>query len=193
MINNLKLGSTTGTLNLTPANTNIPSGSWDLPQLTTTDESSYQVKQAIGPIPAYSVTDHNSEYFGGYLYNFLAATAGWGTTAQERGNSPQDICPKNWRLPTGGPGGEFQTLSDIIAPSGTGAGGWTKTDVWGGVYADGYNSGFLAQGMASAYYSATAVDNKPDMAYVLGFFPTLVEPTETFYKNGAGSVRCVIG
>jgi uncharacterized protein (TIGR02145 family) len=48
--------------------------------------------------------------YGGY-YNFYTATAGWGTNSVTSGNSPQDICPKGWRLPTSGSStGEFQTL-----------------------------------------------------------------------------------
>jgi uncharacterized protein (TIGR02145 family) len=47
--------------------------------------------------------------YGGY-YNFYTATAGWGTTNEGDGNAPKDICPKGWRLPTGGSSGEFQTL-----------------------------------------------------------------------------------
>ena len=49
--------------------------------------------------------------YGGY-YIWYTATAGTGTTAMDmRGlNTISSICPKGWRLPTGGNGGEFNIL-----------------------------------------------------------------------------------
>jgi hypothetical protein len=70
MVNNLKLGSTNSEITLTPGDTNITADSFTLPKLTTTDISTDTDAQAIGPIPDYSTTDHNSKNFGGYLYNF---------------------------------------------------------------------------------------------------------------------------
>ena len=69
-------------------------------------------------IPASSVSgfnaqDTNNAYvdstYGGY-YTFYTATAGTGGTSLTSGNAPSSICPKGWRLPTGGDSGEFQTL-----------------------------------------------------------------------------------
>ena len=50
-------------------------------------------------------------YYGAY-YSFYTATAGWGTDGVTTGNSPTDICPRGWRLPTGNSSGEFKTLYD---------------------------------------------------------------------------------
>ena len=47
--------------------------------------------------------------YGGY-YNFYTATAGTGGTSLASGDAPSSICPKGWRLPTGGSSGEFNTL-----------------------------------------------------------------------------------
>ncbi len=59
-------------------------------------------------IPASSISGFNAQNtndayldstYGGY-YTFYTATAGWGTDNVTSGNSPRDICPKGWRLPT---------------------------------------------------------------------------------------------
>lgn len=57
----------------------------------------------------YFDTEH-PEY--GAYYTFYAATAQW-DGAVPGTNSPQSICPRNWRLPTGGDGGEFEILSNL--------------------------------------------------------------------------------
>ncbi|MCL1876735.1 fibrobacter succinogenes major paralogous domain-containing protein [Candidatus Saccharibacteria bacterium] len=106
MLNNLKLGSTTGTTLLTPANTNITSN-WALPQLVVSG-AAFVTPYAYGPVPG--ATDNIADNtFYGYLYNWCAATAG-GTasggsnTCTEPGahteDATGDICPINWRLPT---------------------------------------------------------------------------------------------
>ena len=50
---------------------------------------------------------HNDPTYGTY-YTYPAATALWAPVAGA--DSPQSICPKNWKLPTGGEGGEFEAL-----------------------------------------------------------------------------------
>ena len=77
---------------------NLPDGeTWTIPE---------------GTSEAFMEHNKNEAYldnkYGGY-YSFYTATAGWGTGAYNNsedviksGNSPKDICPKGWRLPTGG-------------------------------------------------------------------------------------------
>ena len=56
-------------------------------------------------------TYYDSTYpeYGTY-YNWYASTAGTGTSDLVSVNATSSVCPKGWRLPTGGEGGEFQTL-----------------------------------------------------------------------------------
>ena len=70
-------------------------------------------------IPASSISgfnayNTNNAYYRdnthGSYYTFYTATAGWGTNSVTSGFTPKDICPKGWRLPTGGEGGEFEAL-----------------------------------------------------------------------------------
>ena len=47
------------------------------------------------------------------FYTWYTATAGTGTESMSSGNTPVSICPKGWKLPTGGnSNNEFQTLYD---------------------------------------------------------------------------------
>jgi uncharacterized protein (TIGR02145 family) len=98
MTENLRLFGKT----ITSDDSNLPEGeTWTVP---------------TGP-STFGGYDYNVSYtyingYGGY-YNFYVATAGWGTGGENgvaEGNSPRDICPKGWRLPTGGAGGEFEIL-----------------------------------------------------------------------------------
>lgn len=108
MLNNLKLGSTTGTMTLTPSDTNIASN-LTLPQVTNASFTEEPDEETInhlfddpivyGPVPGDTGTG-STNY--GYLYNWSAATAGESRTShtEEDGDAPYSICPANWRLPT---------------------------------------------------------------------------------------------
>ncbi|MBQ3306459.1 hypothetical protein IJH02_03465 [Candidatus Saccharibacteria bacterium] len=54
----------------------------------------------------------------GYLYNWYTATAGTGTYELTSDNAAGSICPKGWKLPTGGSGGQFATLDVAYGGSG---------------------------------------------------------------------------
>ena len=124
MLTNLKLGSTTGSITLTPADSNV-SSNFTLPQLTTSGSSSHDIPRAYGPVPGDTGTG-STNY--GYLYNWPAATAGETTSSITTGNASHSICPAGWRLPTGGAynsgEGEFADLD--IAFGGTGMVAWNN-------------------------------------------------------------------
>lgn len=100
MTENLRIVNKT----ITPADSNVT--------------SNYTIPES--DISAFT-TDYNTNaayvdsLYGGY-YNFYTATAGTGGTSLTSGNAPSDICPKGWRLPTGGTSGEFQTLKNKYSP-----------------------------------------------------------------------------
>lgn len=58
----------------------------------------------------------DGSYHSGY-YSFVAATAGWGKTSVTSGTAPKDICPRGWRLPTGGDNGDFAQLYGVYNTS----------------------------------------------------------------------------
>lgn len=95
MTENLRLIDKT----ISGADSNLPAGEvFTIPKSKITGFESYNIALA-----------YLDETYGGY-YNFYTATGGWGTGSLNEGTAPQDICPKGWRLPTGGEGGEFETL-----------------------------------------------------------------------------------
>jgi uncharacterized protein (TIGR02145 family) len=125
MINNLKLGSTTGTMLLTSEDTDLNSVTnpnitnnagvleFTLPQLVTAGSSDYDNPVTYGPVTgdssgASGSTTSNSAIdsatFYGYLYNWSAATAGESRTTIAEGkghnNAENSICPASWHLPT---------------------------------------------------------------------------------------------
>jgi len=111
MLNNLRLGSETSDLVLTPEDTNIAS-TWALPQI---DNSA--IEQATAPqVYSSALEDDNIENYGflGYYYNWCAATAGGTasggsrTCVETNADYPEvptgDICPIGWSLPLAGGG-----------------------------------------------------------------------------------------
>jgi uncharacterized protein (TIGR02145 family) len=138
MLNNLKLGSTTSTIQLTPADTNIQAN-WTLPQINNADSVSsyydtphlYSLISGDGKYdatkPNSQETDITSQNFAGNYYNWCAATAGGTASGGSDTCTPKltvpsdatgDICPVNWRLPRGGYYGtnnEFSQLSAKMA------------------------------------------------------------------------------
>jgi uncharacterized protein (TIGR02145 family) len=122
--------------------------------------------------------------YGGY-YNFYTATAGWGTDGVTSGNSPKDICPKGWRLPTGGDSGEFQALYNNYNSSALMMGVPNFT-LSGTVYA-GYESGQTDYG---DYWSSTVFG--ADIAYYLGLnYSNNVRPADFSRVYNGFAVRCV--
>ena len=119
MLDNLSLGSSQFDADLTSANTNIPNGT------TITASSFYSWNEYVSShsytSPKYTVLstsntsnrldrDANSNTAYGNSYNFCAASAGTVCSSNVSPNAVSDICPAGWRLPIGGPAGEFVDL-----------------------------------------------------------------------------------
>src|SRR5690606_888026 len=66
MLNNLKLGSTTGSITLTPSDSNVATN-FTLPQLIASGSADYDNPQAIGPVPGDTGSGATNY---GYLYNW---------------------------------------------------------------------------------------------------------------------------
>lgn len=118
MVGNLKLGSTAGSIALTPDDTDI-TGNFTLPVLFGLGSSTTAYfTRVYGPVPGDTGTGIHSY---GYLYNWLTATAGAGgisTMPAGSGTTPTSICAKGWRLPAAGTdAGDFYSLD--IAFDGT--------------------------------------------------------------------------
>ena len=144
-------------------------------------------------IPASSIDGFNSsdtsnayvDSDGGF-YTWRAATAGTGTYALSTNghNTTVSICPKGWRLPTGGNGGEFEALnnryssiSDLMANANFALSGF----LGGGSRAD--------QGSGGFYWSSTV--NSSDYAYYLYLNTSNAYPAHYSHKYNGFSVRCI--
>lgn len=169
MTQNLRLINKT----ISSADSNLPEGeTWTIP---------------ASSVSGFSEQNTNNAYldstYGGY-YTFYAATAGWGTNSVTSGNSPKDICPKGWRLPTGGSSGEFQTLYNNYNSSALMRGDPAFTlsgNVRGGsVY---------YQGSYGYFWSSTVAN--ANNAYRLDLNSSDVGPASYNSKYNGFSVRCV--
>jgi uncharacterized protein (TIGR02145 family) len=128
MLNNLKLGSITGTMPLTDQDTNLTTKtSFTLPQLYngTFGHNSNTVPYAYGPVDDDDSSEAgttnsnnaiNDDTFYGYLYNWTAAIAedDSSSIANTGTVAPNSICPKGWRLPQGGSIGDPTNDFDIL-------------------------------------------------------------------------------
>ena len=203
MMENLDLGRTELTTDLTSENTNLSTtvtastfNSWK----KETPESSYDAGVLI-PITASNSsdgldTDPISNTLYGTLYNFYAASAGTISGSSNSNNAEYDICPAGWRLPTGGNSGEYLLLRTF--------GNYNEMAVVRASVANngiafaraGYmgDSELLQQGGVGNYWSSV----KSSDTRVYGFNVTSSDsstvPTvsPTGYRKGGFSIRCIM-
>jgi uncharacterized protein (TIGR02145 family) len=170
---------------LTPADTNITSN-FTLPGSVSTGFDEFELPQinidSKNKVTSYGAGDNKI----GVYYNFCAATAGTYCYAQgeAEGSATEDICPKGWRLPTGGEEGEYQNLYSQYNS-----------------YADFKNalraslSGYFKyssknhQGSYGSYWSSTPVGD--DRMYSLDVRLDSVPDDFTSYRTAGISIRCV--
>lgn len=111
MTEDLKIISEFRGRTISSSDSNLPSGvTFTLPY----DNNSFN-DGGYNTNAAYVMSSGSYEN-GAYYYSFYSATAGWGTSSVSSGSSPQDICPKGWRLPTSD---EFGELVDKYPGSGS--------------------------------------------------------------------------
>lgn len=202
MLNNLNLGATTLTRDLTSANTNLTT------TITASTFNSWKKSSGSGaytdgefiPITTSNSangldTDSVSMTKYGTLYNYYTTSAGTFSLGLNR--IAQDICPKGWRLPIGGEAGEFKVLYDnqnynsINKMRGSIQDGGLAFNLAGFFYL----STPMNQGTDGAYWSST-INKKTDSSsiHALTISDTNVSPdaSNVGYRRG-GSIRCMIG
>ncbi|MBR3365863.1 hypothetical protein IKG48_01940, partial [Candidatus Saccharibacteria bacterium] len=138
---------------------------------------------------AYAKSDNS-----GTLYNWYTATAG-------TNSSSYDICPKGWRLPTGGPNGEFVALDKVWGGTGINRDNANTIETFTGNYAANANGGFTLAGWIDSsldfidtngrWWSSTS-DGSTN-AYNLNLYPPYsgVYPQDSHGRYRGYSVRCV--
>ena len=205
MLDNLKLGKTTGTTTLTPANTNIATN-FTLPQVQTTGSYNNDIPEAIGPIPGD--TGNGATNYG-YLYNWPAATAGETRTTMPAGsgNAQYSICPKNWKLPAAGWNadwsntiGDFPDLDRAFGGTGEYAGSgqsniakWQNTGPFKGVFSGSWYGSFYDQGSGGGWWSSSANPVYSSSAFYAFVSPDGVGPGDYYLdRYGGFGVRCLL-
>ena len=145
-------------------------------------------------IPASSISGFNSldtsnayvDSDGGF-YTWYTATAGTGTQDLDTQgqNTTASICPKGWRLPTGGDSGEFKTLYNNYNSSSVLRSNPVNLTLSGLAY----NSSRRDQGSLGRYWSSTVYSDSS--AYYLHLNTSNVNSANLIDKNLGFSVRCI--
>ena len=199
MLDNLKLGSTTGTTTLTSADSNV-SSNFILPQVQTGGSASYDTPTVSGPVPGDTGTGATNY---GYLYNWSAATAGETQASITSGNAAHSICAKGWRLPVGGAYysgvGDFADLDRAFGGTGmpassgeTNIAQWQHTGPFKGVFAGYWSMSLYEQGSSGVLWSSAA-----DPVWSTNAFYVYLDASEVYLgdingrTNGLG-VRCLL-
>ena len=200
MLTNLKLGKTSGTTILTPANTNIASN-FTLPQVGGNNTTDYDNPRVYGPVTGDTGSGATNY---GYLYNWPAATAGESRTSHPAiaGNAPHSICPKNWRLPVGGDYnsgvGEFADLdkafggNGMYQDSGPSIAKWNYTGPFKGVLSGHWYGMFKSQADWGNFWSSFASPDNANHTFAAGFGLGMVNPANKDSRDYGFAVRCLL-
>ena len=195
MAENLDLGRTILTQDLTSANTNLDVNantvtasdfnSW----IKSSGTSSFTSAELI-PV---SGTDSTSNTPYGTLYNYCATSAGTICSASEENNNDatSDICPAGWRLPTGGNSGEFKTLYNLTDYN---TNAKMRAPITSGGAAFALVGGFISstpadQGSYGRYWSSTRYSDSS--MYYLYLDTSSVYPAYSNNRYRGYAVRCV--
>ena len=171
MTQNLRIAGKT----ITPADSNV-SANYTIPSSSISGFDSYDI--------SYAYIDNT---YGGY-YSWYTATAGTGTAALTVNgqNAPASICPKGWRLPTGGNGGELESLYNNYPSNPVLRSNPVNLTLSGNVYSSSRDD----QGSNGYYWSSTVYSSYG--AYYLLLDTSHVYPANyTGGKYNGHSVRCV--
>ena len=198
MAQNLDLGRTTLTTDLTSANTNLDANantvtistfnSW-IKSSGRASDTAYTSAELI-PVTG---TDSTSNTPYGTLYNYCAASAGTICLASgaNNNNATSDLCPAGWRLPTGNTTGEFQALYDLtdyntatkmIAPITDGGAAFALSGYF-------YGSTPTYQGSNGIYWSSTRYNGS--YMYVLSLVTSDVSLSSRFSRIIGYAIRCI--
>ena len=191
MMENLNLGATDLTVDLTSTNSNL---STDVTAATfngwkkTTGTNS----MTTGEFMVVSGTDATSGGKYGTLYNYHALTGGYVTGATTTYGTMYDICPAGWRLPTGGTYGEYDmltrntaydTVSELRTPYSSGGFGLAfagYTGVGAQIYID----------QIGTYWTSTRVNTTNE--YYMSVNSSMISPTYSITRGYMQSARCVM-
>jgi uncharacterized protein (TIGR02145 family) len=188
MAENLDLGRTELTADLTSENTNLSKtvtaatfNSWK----KTTGTQTYDA----GIFISVDGTDEMSQTPYATLYNFFAASAGTVSGESNNEDATNDICPAGWRMPIGGGTGEFYALYNqynfenlMRKPITEGGAAYALSGTFG------YNA--PAPGGVGGNWSSTHVIDTS--LYVIHVRTDGVSPNTGYRRHNGLSVRCLV-
>lgn len=215
MTQNLDLGDSTKDTILTPADSDVSTnftipassvqtsgtGSWisNVDTIKIYDNGNTWIEPTSAGNNATVMTtgtpDVSSKYIGNY-YNWYAATAGTGTNSVTFGNASSSICPKGWKLPTGGPDGDASKLYGatvgIITRTEDTAKSFTLQSHPTYIIPSGYyDSEPWNRGVIGDFWVRTTIDATIASAFAIS--PSIVNPVGYSSKAQFGfAVRCVL-
>ena len=139
---------------------------------------------------------------GGY-YNYCAASAGsycygnGSSAGTSSGNATEDICPKNWRMPTGGTNGEYAALANIIYGSTGNTADATAIADYRNALSLPLSGGFFLGsieylGSGGTFWSNSRASSSSDM-YYMSVDTSDVSPSQYYQRQLGMSVRCLVG
>ena len=189
MMENLDLGRTALTTDLTSTNTNLSTtiaaatfNGWNTSSNVPSDTKPGLI--SVSGADFVSGTPHGS------FYNYCAVSAGTICTSINNSNdATYDICPAGWRLPTGGDSGElkalyslsnYDTLEELRAPITSGGGAFAL--------AGDYTSDQSEINNQGNYWGSTRDDN-----YRMHYLSITKYGINTYggQRNYGNSVRCI--
>ena len=187
---NLRLGSATLIQSLSTDNTNMSSSvPFELPTSISSGYGSYTTAQINADYANTTVTSYGAGSGNvGVYYNYCAATAGTYCmgSGSGSGDASYDVCPKGWKIPTTGSGGEYQALFTAYSSDGDAFRAALSIPLSGHFYGsapDGQNS-------YTNFWSSTYRDNKS----VYGPFvnSSTIDLVRNNNRDYGRSVRCLL-
>ena len=183
--------STTGWSNTAVADvdTNFYNGGYTVPRINNASKDTL--------VTSYGPASTNGQAKVGIYYNYCAASASTYCYVQYSGvdvpdtiiDAPQDICPANWRMPTGGNTGEYSKLAQKYGSDATNNNSlqYNLSTPLSGFY---NNSAASDQGSYGYWWSSTYYDS--GLMYLLFVNPTYVGPHVDYNRGYGRSMRCLM-
>ncbi len=170
---------------LTPEDSDVSSRRQLLPSLTVLTKDDFSNSDMY---TAKSYYEQSTYKTNGFYYNWTAATAGEGSNKNIT-IANDSICPKGWKLPTGGSNGQFQSLynATLITNDAIGNAKFEKVP---------YNFvpiGYVLEGSVQqldGYWWAREAYNS-DRANLMHSYDSYVDPAENYYRYFGFSIRCL--
>ena len=201
MAENLDLGRTQLTTDLTSTNTNLDANaanitasifnSWIKTSGTKTRTAAELIPLTASNTSNNLDTDSTSGIPYGTLYNYCAASAGTICTEYSSDNVTSDLCPAGWRLPTGNTTGEFQALYNLTDYN-TVAKMQSPITSGGAVFAlagSFSNSTPTYQGSYGFYWSSTVCDS--GYMYIFALDTISIYLNTNYDRDSGNIVRCI--